>query len=962
MPATPPWSSSNTWVVTHTERSGRIEHTVRSQPLRSRQGGTLDLLHPQPGGLVGREREVEVIGAALEDARGGRSRRLLLVGEPGVGKSALLEESATLALRMTVLRATGTEAEHDLAFAALLGVLRPILDLVGELPDAQRRALEGALELGRAEHETRFAVGAATLGLVALAAERSPLLVLLDDVQWLDPASLGALSFTSARLEADAVAVVGASRPESVEHLRGSRFESLVLHPLADAEAGALLEGVAGQLAPTPRERILAEAHGNPLALVELSARLTDEQREGVEPLPYDVGGGDALARAFASGIEGLSASARLAVLAAAVAASVEPRAALDAALRELELSVDDLVPAEDAGLVSLEPGVVVFRHPLVRAAVVSAADPTERRRAHAALAASLPEGMARAHHLGEATVRQDEAVAAELERVAASASAKGAPSAAASLLVRSADLSPDAGASARRHLAAAEAAWLSGDPALARSLCERVLDSGVGDELRAAALHLRGQIAHQTEPASRARVLLVEAASLAEELDPSATVPILADAVASCMYAGDAPGALDLALRLDRCARPDGGVEEFWRCLQLGTALFLNGRGSEGAPLVHRAIELVQTVDVLRDDPRHLGSAAMAPSWVDEPQIGRALADRAIARARELGAFSSLPTSLKFGAWADFDLGRWDAALAGASEAVEIAREIGQRSQLCANLGIVAAVLAGRGDESGCLAAVSEALELADELELEWHRSSFLGWRGLLELGLGRAEQAVSSLLQAVTLLERLGNLSAAEDPFVNLVEAQIRAGLLEEARGRLQTYEAMAVAEALTVGLARSSRLSGLLAPEDGYVLHFERALELLGDGEPFTAARTHLCFGERLRRSGERRRARAELEAALETFERLGARPWAERCRQELVASGRRLRRSDVSTREELTPQELQVALQVARGLTNREVAQALFLSPKTVEFHLTRIYRKLDLHARAELLERFADQVP
>lgn len=946
--------------MTHPESSGPIEHTVRSKRSGSRQGGTLDLSRPRPEGLVGRDRERETIGAALEDARSGRSRRLLLVGEPGIGKSALLEEAVALGTEMTVLRATGTESESDLAFAALLGALRPVLDLVAELPGAQRRALEGALELGRAEHETRFAVGAATLGLVALAAERRPLLVLLDDVQWIDAASLGALSFTSARLEADAVAVIGAGRPESVESLRGARFEVLALLPLGDSEAGALLERVAGELAPAPRERILAAAHGNPLAIVELSARLTDAQREGAEPLPYDVGGGDALARAFASGIEELPATARLAVLTAAVATSVEPRE-LDAALRELELSLDDLVPSEDAGLVSLAPGAVVFRHPLVRAAVVSAADPAERRRAHAALASALPEGMTRAHHLGEATVRPDEAVAAELERVAASSSAKGAPSAAASFLVRSADLSPDAGASARRRLMAAEAAWLSGSPELARSLCERVLDAAVGVELRAATLHLRGQVAHQTEPASRARAFLVEAASLAEELDRSAAVPILADAVASCMYAGEAQDALDLALRLDRSARPDGGVEEFWRCLQLGTALFLNGRGSEGAPLVHRAIELVQVVDVLRDDPRHLGSAAMAPSWVNEPQVGRALADRAIARARELGAFNSLPTSLKFGAWADFDLGRWDAALAGASEAIEIARGIGQRSQLCANLGIVAAVLAGRGDEPGCLAAVSEALEVAEELELEWHRSSFLGWRGLLELGVGRVEQAVSSLLQAVTLLERLGNLSADEDPFVNLIEAQIRAGLLEDAHARLETYEAMAAAEALPVGLARAGRLRGLLAGEDEYSLHFERALDLLGDGESFTVARTHLCFGERLRRSGERRRAREELEAALGLFTRLGARPWAERCRQELVASGRRLRRIDATSREELTPQELQVALQVARGLTNREIAQALFLSPKTVEFHLTRIYRKLDLHARAELVERYADQV-
>jgi DNA-binding CsgD family transcriptional regulator len=860
-----------------------------------------------------------------------------------------------------VLEATGIEPEADLAFGALLTVLRPLLGGLDALPAGQRRALAGALELGRAASDTRFAVGAATLGLIAAAAERAPLLLLLDDVQWIDAPSLEALAFACSRLDADAVVAIAAGRPgDSTQRLAGARFEIVTLGPLADDDAIALLDRSFAALDPRARERLVAAAHGNPLALLEIPARLTEAQRSGAEPVPDELPAGEALASAFAGTAAALPEPTRTALLVLAVGPPDEPRAVAHA-LASLGVTPADLGSAEEAGLVVHTGSGFGFRHPLVRTAVLAAASMPDRRRAHAAIADALPAGAERARHRAEATVQADETVAEELDTAASAALARGAPSAAVSLLTRAAELGVDPDACDRRILAAGEAAWLAGMTPVARELAERATARAGSVSVRARALHLRGQIAHQTEPAARARAILLEAASLAENLEHAAAVPILADAVASCMYAGDAAGALEIAERLASVATADGASEEFWRSLQLGTALALNGRGDEGAPLVRRAIELVQSVDVLRDDPRHLGSAAMAPAWVDEHELGRTLADRAIARARELGALSSLPTSLKFGAWADFDLGRWDAALAGASEAVAIAREIGQRSQLCANLGVVAAVLGGRGDEEGCREAVTEGLVLADELELVWHRTGLLGWQGLLELGLGRLDAAVATLGEAVALLEGHGILSAAEDPFVNLVEALVRSGRNEEAALRLATYESLAESEGRPLGLGTAARLRGLLEPDDDYVATFERALDLLPASAPFAVARTHLCYGERLRRSGERRRARAQLEEALTAFERLGAHAWIERVHQELRASGRRLRRLDADTRDELTPQELQVALQAARGLTNREIAQALFLSPKTVEFHLTRIYRKLDLHARAELVERFADQV-
>ncbi|MCS7006556.1 MAG: AAA family ATPase, partial [Gaiellaceae bacterium] len=900
--------------MTHAESSERIERTMQSTSVRSRQGGTLDLRRGAPE-LVGRELELELIDGVLDDARIGRARRLLVVGEPGVGKSALLDEAVRRAAALMVLRAVASEAEADLGYATLLALLRPLAPRIYLLPEGQRSALRTALELGSAPGYSRFALGAGVLNLLAGVAAEAPTLVVLDDVQWIDTASLDALSFACARLDADAVAVLAAGRPGSGERLVGARFEEHVLEPLDDAASRALLDRVA-ELAPHVRERVLAAAHGNPLALAELSARLTEDQRAGREPLPDELSAGDTLRRAYAGGVGRLPASSRAALLVAALASPGDP-ATLSAALSSCELAVDALVPAEEAGLVTLSAGRVAFRHPLVRSAIVAAASADEIRRGHATLAESLPPGEARARHLAAAAAGADERVASELERVATAT----APASAASLLARAAELSPRRDDVDRRRFAAAEAAWLAGQADLARSLCERVIEGTSSAPVRAHALHLRGQIAHQTEPASRARAFLLEAVSCADRLERADVARMLGDAVASSMYAGDPRGALSLAERLAAIATHDGGVEEFWMSLHLGTALCLNGRRAEGEPHVRRAIELVETADVLRHDPRHLGSAAMAPAWVDEFERGRALAERAIGHARALGALSSLPTSLKFLAWTDYDLGRWDAALAAAFEAVEIAREIGQISQLCANLGVVAAVLAGRGDEPGCVAAAGEALALAEELELEWHRAGLLGSLGVLALGLGRNGVAVERLEQAVAILEHSGIVEASEAPFSDLVEALVRAGRRDDAQLRLLAFEEVAASSESALVEGTAARLRGLLASDGDAEKELRVATELLADGPPFALARAHLCYGERLRRMGERRRARAELEAALAIFERLGARSWAERCRQELVASGRRLRRLDPATRDELTPQELQVALQVARGLTNR-----------------------------------------
>ena len=921
----------------------------------SRQGGTLDLRRALPGGLVGRSRELDVITGALEDACSGRARRVLLVGEPGIGKSALLEEAVTRADRMTVLRATGTETESDLAFAGLLGVLRPILGLVEELPEPQRRALEGALALGRTEGDTRFAVGAATLGLLSVASESEPVLIVLDDVQWIDRASLAALVFAARRLDADQVVFLAASRPGGVGSLGPAGFELVELEPLDHADAERLLDAACPALARRAREVVLGAAHGNPLALLDFPEQLTEAQLGGEEELPQDLAAGVALQRAYAGAFESLSNATRGALIVAALSADAA-LSRLESALSEIGANVDDFVPAESAGLVSLTGARVTFRHPLVSAALVGAASPSEVRMAHSALVA-VSSGVELARHRAAAAVGPDEGVARQLEDAAEDALRRAAPSEASSLLSLSAQLSPDLAAGDRRELAAARAAWVAGDGSRTVSLSSVVIERSKDIALRARARRMLGLAAHQAGDLGRARALLLEAADELTPVDDRDAFECLVDAFLASIP--DGPAAVgETAPRVVAAASTEPS-DAFFAELAQGVSEAFVGRSDADIHL-NRAVEILDRDRVLDQDDHRLWVAPVAGAWLRDPALTKRLAGEALEAARSRGILGVVPALLKFTAGAEIRDGNLAAAYAAASEGAALAEEVEQPLQRCDCLTLTAWVEAIWGLESRLRGSADVATRLAEALGVWWYRLSALGAVALYELGSGRAGRAAELLeeLRAEGLEHGVGDLRTLA--LHDLVEAHVRAGQLDLARKRLQELLERAV-EAPPSERATAARAAALLADDSQASELFTEALALHPDWARFELARTHLCFGERLRRSGERRSARAELEAALEIFEQLAARPWAERCRQELVASGRRLRAIDPATREELTPQELQVALQVARGLTNREIAQALFLSPKTVEFHLTRIYRKLDLHARAELVERFADQV-
>lgn len=927
------------------------------------RAGGIPGLHPIPATpsrllrmLFGRDRERERIGRLLEEARGGRSGLLVLRGEPGIGKTALLGWAAEQAQGMTVLRARGVERDAETPFTGLLELLRPIQPLLDAIPERQANALRGALALGPAVKANRFLIGAATLSVLARAAEEEPLLLLVDDAQWLDPSSLDALVFAASRFGADSVATLLARRDGEERSFAGAGLEVLELAGLEPADARLLLAHASfTEIAPGVERRLYELTRGNPLGLLELPSGLGEPVLSGRAFLPEPVPVGRRVEQAFAQRVALLGADARQALVVVSASPSEDLEAARGA-LASLGLDVGALAEAEDAGLVRLEENRIRFRHPLVRSSVYQVAAPSERRRAHAVLAAALrdrPEE--RAWHLGEATVGADEAVAAELERSATAARGRSGYAAAASALQRAARLSESEPEVLRRLLEAARAASSAGQTSLAVSLIEEALPGATDPRTRAELLALRGQIAHLAgDP--EARTLLQQAATVIETIDPGRAVAILVVAVESAVFAASADEVLSTARRLDGLSSPADPLQQFFANLTLSTGLMMTERGDEGRARATTALELVQANEALFEDPHLLAWAAIAAGSVGRLAEARVFAQNAVALARDRGVVGALPFVLRLVSRIDLSLGRWPEAYAAAWEALRLARETGQTGQLCDCLTVLATTEAAQGKQEECRAHADEAIALSEQLGLSAFQAYGENAKALLELSHGRLPEAAVHFRRSLELKGLTTHrLSAA-----NLVEIEVRMGELDSAR---ETYRTLMAPDAdASDGTLRAlaARSRGLVADDAEFEPHFVEALACHAQAtEPFERARTHLCFGERLRRTGERRRGRTELHAALEAFEQLGAAPWAERASKELRASGERLRRRDVTAASRLTPQELQIALVVAEGRSNREVGASLFLSPKTVEWHLTRIYRKLEVFSRAELIRLFAD---
>ena len=912
--------------------------------------------------LIGRESECARLDELLDRARMGRSGALVIRGEAGIGKTALLDYTATRAKDMTVVRAVGVESEAQLEFSGLLEVCWPLRDGLDELSGHQAGVLRSALGIGPAEEQDRFSVGAATLSLLAAAAEAKPLCVVVDDAQWLDPASQEAMAFAAKRLQADRAALLFGARDDEERPFEAPAVDSMSLTGLP-REAAAQLLGRADATALTPEvaDRLYEATRGNPLALMELPSLLSAEQLAGTTPLREPLPAGSSVERAFTRRVEALPESSQRALVVAAVSGSNEAETIV-CGLVESGLPADALEPAEDAGLIRVADGRLEFRHPLVRSAVYHTAQASDRRAAHRALANALaasgnPEG--RAWHLAGAALGPDKEAADALEQAAHEARRRGGYAAAAAALERAARLSPDASAGVERLAAAADAAWRAGRSEAASALVREALAGATDPGLRAEALRLQGAIEFFAGNSDVAASAVLEAVDLLERTDHGAAVAAAADAVNALVRVRKRDLALETARRARSLAPEDGGETDAEATIALGYALCFAGRYGEAEPYLRRAVELSGTKATAHSFLR-VGRLSATLGWLGRHEEAYAYLAETVAHARETGAVGSLPLLLASAAWQGLHAGRLNEAYADGSEALALAEELDQPVTAAQSLGVLTWVSALRGDESRCREYGEETQRRADELGFRLYGLLASLCFGLLDLGRGRVDQAIAEIEPVARHADERALFVPGVSPQLELAEANIRGGRAADAEALLAAFDG---SQLVSVPLfrAQAERCRGLLAGTEGFEAHFAAALELHTEAQsPLALARTRLCYGELLRRAGRRVDAREQLRAALETFDRLGAAPWSERAGAELKASGETLRRRESHEAEELTPQELQIALQVAEGKSNKEAGAALFLSHKTIEFHLSRIYRKLDIHSRAELIRLYASE--
>lgn len=865
--------------------------------------------------LHGRAAEQDRIAALVARAQAGQSGALVLRGGPGIGKTALLDWAAELTppadRPLRVLRASAAEFEAELPFAGLSQLLRPALDRLDRLPAPQRQVLASAFGLGGGDQADRLLVGLAVLSLLADLAEDGPLLCLVDDAHWLDTVSAEALLLAARRLQAEGVVLIFAARDGGFP---APGLPELTVGALAPADAVRLLDP---GLAPEVRMRVLGEAQGNPLALIELPRVVQTGDPGGPVPLT------DRLQAAFHGQVDRLPGGTRTLLLVAAV----EDTGDLDVLLRAaatLGAAPADLRPAQEARLVEVTGRALRFRHPLVRAAVHAAAAYPQRLAVHRALAGVLaaPDTAdRRAWHLAAAATGPDEQVAAALERSAEQARGRSGYGAALAAFERAAELSEDAAARARRLLLAADSGLQSGHLGDAVRLAERAAGLVTDPIFHARVAWVEGhawfwQGGHQT-----AYDLMTAGA----KLDPERRDALLVAAFHPAWYLGE-PYLGDC---LDQLAALDHPVARYQVAAVRGRPLSLAGTA-------------VQVSTEPRDRVQLCGLGFVAGQDAETYELATGL----VARCRAEGIVGLLPTLLFFLAEAEFFHGRHRDAAVSLDEAVRVARDAGQPLWVSQLLAVQAVLAAVAGDEARCQELVASALDGAAAGAEAGGRAWTLWALGLLDLGEGRPESAVARL--AALQENPYAHQVCAYRSVPDLVEAAVRAGVPEQAEAAYARFAAWAERVAQPWAQSLAYRCRALLSGDEQ-----DHLLALKVGGRPFEQARTELLYGEWLRRARRKAEARGRLHRALHTFDQLGAAPWAARARTELEATGLRAPQPAAPAAADLTPQELQIARLAGQGLSNRDIAAQLFLSPKTVAYHLYKAYPKLGVTSRTEL---------
>jgi DNA-binding CsgD family transcriptional regulator len=900
------------------------------------------------GALVGREQECAAIDRLLEASAAGESSSLVLRGEAGIGKTALLGYAAERAGAGLVLRTAGVEGESDLGFGGLFGLLRPVVDKLRELPETQAAALSAALGLAPSHGADRLLVSAATLSMLAAAADERPLLCLIDDAQFLDAESVEVLVFSARRLGAEPVSLLFAVREGAGRGFNAPDLPELMVEGVGTEAAVQLLKVSAPAAADPVREWLLAEAAGNPLALLELPNGLSASQLLGRAALPEATPLSARLRTAFLGRIDQLPSETRSALLIAALDDADEVSTVVRAA-GEAGLPANALDPAEQAGLLSVVDGGIEFRHPLVRSALLESSTHSQRRSSHLALAAALNGGAdadRRAWHQALATLTTDEEVAGALEASAGRYQARGGHASAATAFLRSAELSADDGHRIGRLAAAAEAAWAAGQPERARETIARALPLATG-EVRPRLLYLQGVIEAGTGDARGAVPILVEAAEASD--DGSLTLELLTEACEAAMYAGDSAQAANLAASASRI-EPRSETDRFRVAALTGIAAELAGDNQRAAPLLleasQRAVEL--------QDPYALIWAARAATIGNMPRDGLPHAARAVAIARERALLSVLPVALGHQAAALADHGRFKLAYAAAEEGIRLASDFGHHWGVGRNLANLALLDAMRGDEARGRDHADEAMKHAANGGAVLIGEFAMWALGLLELTLGRPSEATDRLLIVSDGERAESNPLTGLWSIPDLIEAAARSERLEETVDRLERYGEWVEDSPSPARLSLLARCRAVVSEEE-WREQFEASLQAGTGLSPFDQARTELLFGERLRRNRARREARPHLRRAADLFRQVGAPRWEERAEVELRATGETARKRDPSTLDELTPQELQIAGLVASGMTNRQVAEQLYLSPRTIDYHLRKVFSKLGVASRTQLMQ-------
>jgi DNA-binding CsgD family transcriptional regulator len=911
--------------------------------------------------LNGRAAEQAAIDRLLDAARAGTSGALVLRGDPGIGKTALLDYAAAAAAGFQAVRGTGIESEAELPFAGLHLLLRPALDRVGALPVPQRRALEGAFGLAPGPPGDRLLIGMAVLSLLSELAGDGPLLCLVDDAHWLDGSSAAALAFAARRLGEDGIALIMATR-DGEGRLPAQGLPELRVAGLPPEAAAALLDAQPADLTAALRYRILAEAQGNPLALIELPATVAYPP---VREDPAELALTGRLLAAFSGQAVRLPAATRMLLLVAAADDAGEAALVLRAG-QALGADAADLAPAERAGLIRQAGQSLAFRHPLIRAAVYQEAPLGQRLAVHRALADAMEgrEGSddagRRAWHRAEGAAGPDEQIAAGLEKAAEQAAERGGYAAAATASARAAELSADPAARARRLTIAAEAAAEGGDLTRARALAGRAEPDAGDAMLRAGLLHVRA-LADFGEGSFRgAHRLLLEGADLLAGTSPALAARILVQAFHTAWYIGE-PELADVAGRLTALRLPEGEPMQPVASYLAATLGTLFGWRAGEVPALTDVVARARRAgaDAPLDLVQVCGAGLIAGQDAQTHEVAAALA----AEARGQGRIGLLPTVLFFLGEAEMFHGRHRDALATAAEAVRVANDSGQWHWVSQVSGLLAYLAAAAGDEERCRGLATDAMAAATAGNVA-PGTAWAQWSlGLLDLGGGRVEAALGRL---ETLAEGAARHHVSVMRSVpDLVEAAVRIGEPGRAAGPLQRFERWAGRVGQPWIEALVLRCRALLAPDPEAESLYVAALDAhQRDDRPFERARTQSLYGEWLRRARRKTEARTQLRAALEIFDRLGAGPWSARAASELRATGVVIERDrghhGPGALGRLTPQELQIVRLAAQGLSNRDIAAQLFLSPRTVGYHLYKAYPKLGVAARSELPDLLCDQ--